>query len=162
MIMTCLPENEDFICLIWQGPYIVSPDGQILPLEDGQLGRHPAPIDVPQVGVYMVLGDHHVFGSRALLYIGRSIELSRRVSGHESWLSNEWRPEIYFAEVTSKRLPDIERLLIYAHSPPYNSSGVGGLGQMDPALRVWNTGSFFRLLPEVSSSHPWFSEVEDG
>jgi len=156
------PENEHFERLVWHGPYEVAVDSKIKASSRGQLGFRSVPESIPENGLYVVIGDHHVHGARSLLYIGRSIELNRRVGGHGSWLDKEWRPEVYIAKVSSEKLNDIERLLIGAHSPPYNGTCVGEVPQLSPPLRVWNTGSFFKLLPEVSSSHPWCDNREDG
>ena len=151
----CPPEYEDFLLLAWSGPYFVAKGGEITPAQRAQLGQELVPADLPPRGVYSVVADHHVYGSRALLYIGRSDVLRQRVGGHGNWLVKEWRPEVYVAEADTDRIDDVERLLVCAHSPPYNAQGVGGFREIKPALRIWNVGSFFRLLPEVSSTHPW-------
>lgn len=110
-------------------------------------------------GVYMALGDHPVYGNRALLYIGKSSELNNRVKQHATWLQREWRPEVYFAVVEPEFLDDVEALLIYAHSPAYNGSGTDSFSlKATRELSIWNTGSFFRLLPEITSSHPWYAD----
>jgi hypothetical protein len=114
-------------------------------------------------GVYMILGDHPVHGDGALLYLGKAPKksLEKRIGDHDHWVREEWRTAIYLGildkkEDNGKLLADVESLLIYAHSPAYNRQKP----RPKRNLRVWNTGRFHRLLPEVSSDHPWYRHVQ--
>ena len=72
-------------------------------------------------GLYCIVGDHPTYGDRSLLYIGRTkTTLKQRLYDHRDWLNEEWRAEIYFAEIIDDTLREAaEKLLIYAHSPAY-------------------------------------------
>ena len=155
--MSTAPDHDArFVRLDWRGPFLAGPDGALAPsppstqasdLEEALGGR----------GVYLVLGDHPVHGSRALLYIGRSDDLEGRLRTHAGWIGQQWRAEVYLADVCDEDLlKDVERLLIYAHSPCYNAQDVASRPTFSREIRLWNCGSFFRLLPEVSSLHPWY------
>ena len=105
----------------------------------------------------MIYGDHPVYGDRSLLYIGKTKTLDRRLKEQEDWVDYEWRVEVYLASISeSGLLDDVEKLLIYAHSPPYNSSNIYEVPQLSSPLRIWNDGRFARLYPEISSAHPWY------
>ena len=157
------PDHKSvFVQLQWHGPYRIAAGREIRPAPEAELGSQAVPDRLPDTGVYMIVGNHHVHGPRSLLYIGQSIELAkRRLPSHASWLENEWRPEIFAAAVKEDLVRAVESLLIYAHSPAYCAREVSKLGEAvpDEGLRIWNTGSFTRLLPEVSSVHPWYRNV---
>lgn len=143
-------ENEKHVVLEWTGPYL---------LKDGELLVHPVEnVSVPlkdSPGIYIVTSDHPLHGQHSLTYIGKANDISVRLEDH-SWLSHEWRIEVYVAEVDDKDLlGKIEELLIYAHYPMYNSSSIAKPPSIKPPLRIWNTGRFWGLYPEVSSEHDW-------
>jgi hypothetical protein len=143
--------NERLIELIWYGPLL---------LRDGILVKHPLeptalPADKP--GLYVATGDHPLYGEQVLLYIGQTGRLlSQRINEH-TWLQEEWRLEVYITDVEDNALRnELEALLIYAHSPIYNSSHIGTPPALVTPLRIWNRGRFWRLFPEVSSGHDWY------
>jgi hypothetical protein len=153
-------EEEDLVILKWVGPFSYTPNGlgkSLLdgmgPIEESLRAFEGRPV------VYLFLGDHPLHGARSLLYIGQTQNFAQRILHHDRWLKQEWRVEVYLAEV-SARLNDVERLLIYAHSPHYNGASVSNPKQkFNPPLRIWNEGSFWKLYPEVSSEHPWFNRL---
>jgi len=148
--------------LNWEGPF-----GYV----DGKIVQHtidpagPTEEDVHDVlnkkGIYCVVGDHPIYGSRSLLYIGRTENsLSGRLKEHRDWLDEEWRVEIYFAEKDSiNEQKEVEKFLIHAHSPAYNSQNIEDLKLTEP-LMIWNIGRYWGLLPELSSDHPWYMKAK--
>lgn len=116
-------------------------------------------------GVYQVYGEHVVFGSGALLYIGKARDqtFGARFDQHQAWLKNEsdilvrvgrLRQDDYKKEEPhwtdwKKAIDCVEELSIYWHSPPYNSKCIVRYGNQP--LRVQNWHHRGRLLPEYSS-----------
>lgn len=143
--------KERLIELMWHGPFL---------LRGGKLVKHPLeqvalPPDEP--GLYIATGAHPLYGSQVLLYIGQTGRLlTERVSEHR-WLREEWRLELFVTEVKDDSLRnDLEKLLIYAHSPPYNSDYIANPPKLLTPLRIWNRGRMWGLYPEVSSEHDWY------
>lgn len=153
------PREERFVRLDWHGPFSYGEEGLAASLLD-RFGPRDNELSnfVGKAGLYLVLGDHPTHGSRTLLYIGRTNEIGRRFKEHHSWIKEEWRVEIYLAVLEDPALlSEVEALLIYAQTPPYNSS-VGSPPRLPRVpLRVWNCGRHWKLYPEVSSAHPWNS-----
>lgn len=116
-------------------------------------------------GIYCIVGDHLIYGPRSLLYIGRTEKTFReRLADHGEWLNDEWRVELYLAEIEPGDLQkSIEKLLIYAHSPAYNSQHIESFDLKEPfkTLTIWNEGRFWGLLPEISSKHPWYEQAKE-
>ncbi len=148
------PAKERFIALEWRGPYL---------WRKGKLVSHPVHPDQVHEdgpGLYLVVADSHDGGPSSLRYIGKATKsIFDRLKKHASWLETEWRPEIYAARVHTKKdlalLSDAEELLIYAHSPPYNSTSIAETPKLAGPLRIWNVGRAWRLDAELSSSHPF-------
>lgn len=119
---------------------------------------------VQDYGVYQVYGHHPIYGPNSLLYIGQAKQQTffQRLS-QEPWELEE-RDFIFFVgrladtkqpsnDVWDKRIDLAERMLIYAHSPAYNSSGLQSTpGKEFYDLHVLNWGNFGSLLPEVSGN----------
>jgi hypothetical protein len=118
--------------------------------------------------LYAFYGSHHLYGRDVLLYIGRSDDTENRIKQHAWWIEWEYDTiKVRLASVFSfpgwaefeklKRYPkaktslvaDVEALLIFAHTPAYNTMGKGDLA--NAGLRILNTGKLGHLLPEVSS-----------
>ena len=136
----------------WRGPYS---------LEDakGEQGQ--------TVGLYQYMGMHDVYGPATLLYIGKSdVWISNRLTEHVHHLWSSLPVDILIGEVAAKtNLEDderkkqielAERLLIYTHSPAWNSSNVKSISEKKwseiPAdLHIFNWGVRGHLLPEVSA-----------
>lgn len=143
-------KGERFVTLDWRGPFR---------LVDGKLALHPLeaatlPRDVG--GVYALHGLNPLLNGSSPLYIGESGRLLTTRLAEHKWLSREWRVEAYVAPLPGKPLrKDVERLLAYAHQPPSNSALVGTAPDFRKPIRIWNTGRFWGLYPEVSSQHPW-------
>lgn len=110
-------------------------------------------------GVYQYYGDHHVYGSDILLYIGQTDELADRNQGRFDVLCDR-NIKIYFGRVLLPRvrkdmLKRVEKLLICASAPARNSHHV--IEPLDEAenksllnLLILNWGDYRSLLPEVS------------
>jgi hypothetical protein len=154
------PPNERFVHIEWVGPFSYGPDGLVPSVRDHP--GNPSAKDLTRLlrkpGLYMVYGDHPVHGDRALLYIGKATPLDRRLKEQRLWIQYEWRLEIYLSSVPQSNLDDVEKLLIYAHSPAYNSSSISDVPQLGRPIRIWNDGNFSKLYPEISSAHPWYEE----
>jgi hypothetical protein len=121
--------------------------------------------DEEAYGVYQITGYHAVFGDASLLYIGRAVDQSfaERFRQHENWLRKESGIKIYLGRVDSiddndgyaeeewKRITkDVEILLIYYHSPPYNSTFISESPKPTSKLRIINIGDYGDLYPEIS------------
>ncbi len=139
----------------WDGPYNLD---RVKSLRD----------DFTDYGVYSVYGTHPVYGSNVLLYIGMAnqqtfgVRLAQetgwqfnqdaarlevhvgRLYGYEGTPSNEqWAEQIRLAE----------KLLILAHWPAANSSGLNVQLKQDVYdLHIFNWGNHRNLLPEVSGA----------
>ena len=145
--------GERHIELQWRGPYV---------LQEEKLAQHPVEMEnLPQdePGLYIATSDHPLHGTHALTYIGETGRLvSQRLKEHE-WLSWEWRLELFVVPVLDAELRrDAEKLLIFAHSPAGNAKSVSEPPEFSAPLRIWNTGRFWGLYPEISSEHEWFRE----
>ena len=153
--------QETTIHIEWDGPY---------PL--GTVKSLTGPTDY---GVYQIYGGHPVYGSSALLYIGRAVDqyFGQRISQEEQWLYNRdaGRVEVYVGRLSDSQTPDdatwtkhirlAERLLIYAHSPPMNIQKSLAALELDLRfVRVLNWGKHRDLLPEVSGAR-WTSRYDD-
>jgi len=151
-------EEEDFVRLNWVGSFSYGKNGLGESLLDriGPRGKKKLDAILENSGLYVILGDHPLHGPRSLLYIGETESFKRRFLEHHSWVSEEDRVEVYVAKLKEpQRRKDVESLLIYAHSPIYNSRNVAEPPKLKPHLRVWNEGRYWKLFPEVSSQHEW-------
>ena len=134
----------------------------------------------PNHVLYALYGTHHLYGQNQLLYLGKTEELlSTRLAEHKKWVQGEYdRMLVRIASVgefptveawwkawdTKKRYkkaePDvvdrIEALLIYANQPAYNSRLKSQANSTSAMLRIFNTGHWGLLLPEIS--HAYFVE----
>ena len=145
--------------LNWAGPFAYGPRG----IEASKIDSHATKSELNEYlgkpGIYIVIGDHPIHGSRSLLYIGRSSTLERRLDEHYNWIAEEWRVEIYLAVIRNKKdREDAESLLIHAHSPAYNSKNIESIN-IAPPMQIWNQGRFWRLFPEISSENPWYENI---
>ena len=144
---------EKEVWLKWRGPFELTPHGDLVPGR-GCTSKRPA----AGAGIYLATGDQLLYGRGVLLYIGKTDRgFKQRLPEHE-WLCGEWSVEVYAATVDENLLDDVERLLIYFHSPLYNCANVSEPPRLASPLRVFNTGRFWGLYPEVSSRHPWATE----
>lgn len=102
----------------WSGPFTYD---ELLKFESADHGP----------GLYMVYGNHPVYGNDVLLYIGRTeVNIKNRISNHEMLEYPELECKAYFGYVTpSKENLDIdlaeqiriaEALLIERHYPAFN------------------------------------------
>lgn len=142
--------NETTIHIDWDGP-----------LHLDSIASLTGPADY---GVYQIYGGHSVYGSSALLYIGRAVDqhFGERIPQEEKWLDNRdaGRVEVYVGRLSGSQTPNdptwsqhirlAERLLIFAHSPPMNSQkSLAALERDLRYIRVLNWGRHRDLLPEV-------------
>jgi len=114
-------------------------------------------------GLYQYCGTHPVYGRESLLYIGQAFDrdFSKRLSEHvhETWSSTPI--EIFLGFIASREKLDedswrnevdlAEALLIYTHSPAWNSSNIKTIdySRFD-GVHIFNWGDRGSLLPEVS------------
>jgi hypothetical protein len=132
----------------WDGPLSVSQASELKSSED--------------YGLYQYYGDHPVYGSGVLLYIGKVTRqpFGARLNQHNwhNWIPSE--TEIYVGRICSdtqmensewESMIDIsEKIQIYAHSPAFNTSNLNKIGHHNNDVRVFNWGKRKSLLPEVS------------
>lgn len=117
-------------------------------------------------GLYQIYSHHAVFGPGSLVYIGKAVEqtFAARFKQHEAdWLSEENDVAIRLGRLSpddyakddgwrdwQQLLSDTEALLIYWHSPPYNSQHISDYkGQV---LHIQNLGNRGSILPECTSA----------
>lgn len=143
------------IHLQWSGPYTAA---EAATLDD----------EYTDYGVYQIYGAHPVYGSDVLLYIGKAAErcFSVRLAEH-AWTQNNQdagRITIYIGRPSSysetpdddtwrKHIEMAERLLISAHQPARNSSGLNVFfANQYHDVHILNWGEYRDLLPEVSGA----------
>lgn len=140
------------------------------------------PLSTPKVRpghvLYQIIGTHYIYGSDALLYIGRTLRGQARLEEHQKWGVEEadnvsvrlasvgrisdidqWnaRSRAPYSDPASEDIIGaIERLLTYVHQPSYNQQDKHRArvprGENSAEVRIFNTGKFHRLLPEISST----------
>ena len=148
---------ERLIKLKWVGPFSYGPNG----LGESMISHFGARQKEPKKfyrhgGLYIVIGDHPVHGIRSLIYIGKTNLFGRRLKEHK-WLIEEWRIEIYLTKLSGEKTrSEVENLLIYAHSPTYNSQSIANPPNFKTHYRIWNEGRYWKLYPEISSQHDWY------
>lgn len=127
--------------------------------------------------LYAIYGCHPVYGSDALLYVGKAAwqTFGRRLQQEWWWPFNSDGDEIkvHLGRLTGEQpAPDddrwaelidmAEKLLIYAHSPAMNSSNINNIPKERLThVHVLNWGKHRTLLPEVSG-HRWTSRHSGG
>jgi hypothetical protein len=124
--------------------------------------------------LYKIYATHPVYGRNVLVYIGMTTrsDIAGRIKEHRHWLENESDPvNVYFAaigefstwqeaelkEEYDEKIPieilsKIESLLIYSHQPVYNSRSKISIN-CSQGIRIFNTGKYGSLLPEVSGRY---------
>ena len=144
----------------WSGPYPLA-----------RLAEFAGPSDY---GIYQVCGKHPAYGALALLYIGKAQEQTFGVrlyqEGWTGWQEANGSVQFYLGRLSgsqtpagadwNKQISQAERLLIYAHRPAHNASGL--YRNSDPEvgnLHVLNWGERGCLLPEVSGAR-WSERFE--
>ena len=133
----------------WEGPY---PIKQVY----GMCASNDGP------GLYQIYGRHVIYGSKCLLYIGRTEDtFGKRVRSNYAdwkegtpWYQNDNQVSVRIARGTSFGnfgvLADVEAFEIFCHSPAFNSSNIGTYwGQ---ALTIFNEGDRGNLLPRISTA----------
>lgn len=143
------------IHLDWEGPYSYEEAKRF----KGKLSDY---------GVYQIYGTHPIYGSDVLLYIGKadSQTFGVRLSQPHPRMDNtgEYRRSVYLGrlagyegtpsnELWSEQIAIAERMLIFAHWPAANASGLTVfLDERYHDVHIFNWGSYRNLLPEVSGS----------
>lgn len=119
-------------------------------------------------GVYQIYGTHPVYGRDVLIYIGKADyqTFGKRLS-QEQWRttnSDSSALNVYIGklggyggtpsnEEWSRQISAAERMLIVAHWPAGNSSGLNvSFGEDYHDIHVLNWGNHRSLLPEVSGA----------
>jgi hypothetical protein len=130
----------------------------------------------PGYVLYQIYGLHHLYGSNVLLYIGVSDRetgtLIDRLKEHDaSWFQYEYDKMAFrlgsigeffdwdkwetdkdnapYEKIAPELAHKIEQLLIFAHQPAYNQINKES-AQKAKGIRIFNTGLFGHLFPEVS------------
>ena len=129
-------------------------------------------------GIYQIYGAHPAYGSEALLYIGRARDITfcerfrsydrTFLADEDGWEDNGAKYRIHTGRIHVQRgrnrptdkvwenwIDLTEHLLIYAHSPAWNSQNVSRKipdAKKFRAIHVLNWGQYCKLLPEVSGA----------
>jgi hypothetical protein len=135
----------------WSGPFGVN--------QIGELDGHD------QFGLYQIYGPHPVYGNQQLLYIGKASARSFAVRlAEHGWIHgtrDTSQVSVYIGRLCGSETPDnkvweeeidlAERLLIYAHFPPYNTQKwlIRPSDKLEH-VHVLNWNQYRDLLPEVS------------
>ena len=132
-------------------------------------------------GVYQLYGTHQVYGFNILLYIGMACDqtFSVRLSQHSHWFDEQALPiatkvrigrlegKTPSRQIWSDEIRKAEKLLILAHCPSLNSSGLKVpiyKRHEEFGIHVLNWGKCGLLLPEVSGLRfsSYSKEDDDG
>ncbi len=164
----------------WDGPYSLFDIGYD-EKEDKYLSKKIEFLNDQKkdMGVYQIYGQHPVYGSNVLLYIGKTETqtFAKRLS-QEFWQYNSdyKNIQIYVGRLFGEYQPSdkewntminiAERMLIYAHSPSMNSSNIQNIFRDKRKLkefeniRIFNYDNYRSLMPEVSGEL-WIKEFEN-
>lgn len=106
--------------------------------------------------LYQIYGYHIVYGPSVLLYIGHTIQdVKDRLQQHSTWTAFEQNITYLFTLVPPEfrnRSLDIESLLIYSHSPAYNSNNITS-HCLTSDITIRNYGTKGSLLPMITKSY---------
>lgn len=128
--------------------------------------------------LYALYGTHPVYGPKSLLYIGQTTrEDPKRLGEHDRWVQDEsddvcfylasigefenwtdWKKPGDYDKADLDLVTKIEKLLIHAHQPAYNSQSLGEPAEFYP-IRIFNSGKSGVLLPECS--YRYYRDEED-
>lgn len=152
-------EKERIYEVYWEGPY--EPDQKNIDYKEGHI-------------LYKIYGSHPIYGDNVLLYIGKTEQgIKKRLKSHNYWMDEERYKEstIYVASLDeftnwddsgdttfehpeeiggSELISKIESLLIYSHQPAHNTINKNTANN-SKNIRIFNTGKFGVLMPEISS-----------
>lgn len=115
-------------------------------------------------GLYQYYGDHPVYGKGVMLYIGSAIKqtFGERLTQHNWHLWAASPVEIYVGRLChdvpietleiERRVALAERILLFSHSPGFNTANLNSIGHKGEDARVLNWGKRKSLFPEVSVS----------
>jgi hypothetical protein len=124
--------------------------------------------------LYQIYGAHPLYGQDVLLYIGLTArDVNERLSEHEWWVGDssdrvsvrygsvgkftswpDWKNIKRPNDASNEAIRKIEALLIYANQPAFNTANKKNIEKAE-GIRVFNTGTFGRLLPEISFIYYW-------
>jgi len=153
-------ENEEIYNVHWEGPFEWSEQ------KTGILKQNHV--------LYSFFGTHPIYGPNVLLYIGRTQGGVIKCLGHHNWPIKDdcdeikirvasvgkfrnwetWKGRDPYPKATLKLVKKIEALLAYSNRPAQSSYNSQQL-QAAEGLRLFNTGKFGQLLPEVSHKYQW-------
>ena len=134
----------------WSGPFSLD---QVLTLRNEY-----------DYGLYQYYGGHPVYGQNVLLYIGSATKQSfgKRLSQHNYDIWSSSVVQIYLGKLYNdvpleinlarQRICLAESILLFSHSPAFNSSNLNCMKDITRDVRVLNWGKRNSLLPEVSIS----------
>ena len=161
-----IEKKIELVALRWSGfPLRQTMDGKVSELPGGEISK----------GVYAIEGCHDAHVHHTVLYIGSSPKqvlsdrllqsvddlffdksADRRKGTSVRPYADVWNLTLRWAPVHEESLVEpIERLLIIAHSPPFNSKHVRRRWAQgrEIGLLVLNTGFKGRLMPAVSGHY---------
>lgn len=153
---------EQVYDIYWEGPF--------------KWDEKESKIIKPYHVLYQIYGHHPVYGSNKLLYIGMTERGIQRINEHDAWVCYEfdpmtvrvgslgkftnwadWEKPGHYGKADRKIVEKIEALLIYAHQPSYNATNKSSAEEKSRDIRVFNSGTFGQLLPELSYTY-YFGE----
>ncbi|RVU84111.1 hypothetical protein EOL70_11510 [Leucothrix sargassi] len=156
---------EEIYEVYWQGPY--------KPRKLSKLSTE----ECKKLCLYSVYGSHPIYGNNVLLYIGMTLRtVNQRLKEHSYWMDQERFGEsrVYLASIGKFEnwsesweidlfdrppkdvIEKVEKLLIYAHQT-FGNTANKKQANLAAGLRIFNTGSYGSLKPEVSAL---YEEIE--
>lgn len=114
--------------------------------------------DVALHALYQIYGYYLTISNNSLLYIGQSTNFPNRFVEHKNWLQYEMNTQFFYATLTGDDivfLEEVEKLLIFSQSPPYNSQNLNWVSNSftNKNLVVRNYGQKGVLVPEISVAY---------
>ncbi|WP_156884570.1 hypothetical protein [Pandoraea thiooxydans] len=134
----------------WQGPFTLEEALQLHTEVD--------------YGLYQYYGDHPIYGQNVLLYLGSAIKqpFGKRLAQHNWHVWTSAPVQIYVGRLCSEepiestaarqQLALAEAILLFSHSPGFNTSNLNSIGHKGEDVRVMNWGKRKSLYPEASVS----------
>jgi len=108
-------------------------------------------------GLYQIYGIHIAYGPDKLLYLGKADNINKRLREHDHWICKEQDIIYRYAEIKESEkdyLADLESLLIFTHSPFYNTSSMSDFHKAhEEDIIIYNIGERGTLVPEISSKY---------
>ena len=146
-----MAEKDGILRVEWQGPLALD-----------EVAKLQKPMDA---GLYAIYRPHVIYGRYTLVHIGMTCttfgdRINARHPGVDVNTTSEIRVHVgrlserpYDVKEFENLLKNVETLLIYAHTPAFNSNCITDNSVASlPDLRIFNINENGMILPEVSTA----------